>query len=97
MSTIDTALRRILSEPSWPARLLCAVAAHLEADQPFMILDIQTLAAAETSAEEQVLAGLPEIVAAEAEDLAAAVMPMTRPRETAGEYALRLRAIAGTV
>ncbi|MEV8354640.1 hypothetical protein ACFVTT_38580 [Streptomyces niveus] len=93
MSTIDldTVLRRILTEPSWPARLLCAIATALEAEQPFVILDAPALAAAEDTAVEQVLAGLPEIVAAEAEDLAAAAMPRPRHRETAGEYALRLR------
>ncbi|GGJ81925.1 hypothetical protein GCM10011583_11740 [Streptomyces camponoticapitis] len=96
-SWIDTALHKMLTEPSWPARLLCSTAACLENGQPFMVLDIQTLSDAEEAAKEQVLADLPDIVAQEAEDLASLAMPMLRPRETGGEYALRLRAIAGTV
>ncbi|TXL91607.1 hypothetical protein [Streptomyces sp. IB2014 016-6] len=94
---IDTLLRRILTEPSWPARLLCAIAQHLENDLPFVVLDVLALATAETAAEERILAALPDIVALEARDLTAAAMPMPRAQETGGEYALRLRAIARTV
>lgn len=94
---LDTVLARILNEPSWPHRLLTATAAHLEAGQPFLTLDPELLAQAEAAAADAVLAGLPDIVADEAENLAAKAMPVPRPRETAGEHALRIRAAARTV
>lgn len=94
---LDTVLARILNEPSWPHRLLCATAVWLEAGQPFLTLDPQLLADADEAAVDTVLAGLPEIVADEAQNLAAKAMPVPYPRESAGEYALRIRAAARTV
>ena len=94
---LDTALTRILNEPTWAHRLLCAAARHLETDQPFQTCTPPVLTEALDHGYEQVCAGLPEIVADEAAQRAVAVLPEIRPRDTAGEVALQLRAAAGGV
>jgi len=94
---LDTALARILAEPTWAHRLLCAAAHHLETDQPFQICTPVVLTEALDHGYEQVCADLPEIVADEAALRAVAVLPEIRPRDTAGEVALQLRAAAGGV
>ncbi|MGW0550538.1 hypothetical protein [Streptomyces altiplanensis] len=90
---LDEALARILSEPTWAQQLSTATASALE-DTPFIVMDGWLLTSAINTAIAQVLAGLPGIVAAEALTRMYTVMPQARPRETAGEYALRLRAAA---
>jgi hypothetical protein len=90
---LDAALRRILTEPTWAQQLAIATAAALE-DDPFIVIGGWQLTAAINTAITRVLAGLPGIVAAEATTRMYEALPQARPLETAGEYAVRLRAVA---
>ncbi|MYV56460.1 hypothetical protein GT042_28910 [Streptomyces sp. SID3212] len=82
---------------SHAAQLLIETAVRLEAETPFVVLAERDLDAAYDAAAEQVLAGVPSAVSAQARSCAAAALPRVRYEllETAGEYALRLRAVAG--
>lgn len=92
-TALDTALARILSEPSWAQQLALATAEALEHDS-FIVVDGWHLTDAINIAIARVLIGLPGIVAAEATTRLHLALPQAHPRETAGEYALRLRAVA---
>jgi hypothetical protein len=92
---LDTALARILSEPSWAHRLLHATARTLE-EQPFLVMNYRLLTDALNEAKDQVCAGLPDVVVCQATETAMSAVPAVRD-ETAGEYTLRLRAAAGGV
>jgi hypothetical protein len=92
----DDTLRRILAEPSTAARLLTATADALDAS-PFLTATEYELDHTAGAAALKTLVGLPEVVAEEAASRAAQAFPAVRPRETCGEYALRLRAAARTV
>lgn len=90
---LDTVLARILSEPSRAHLLAIATATALEHDS-FIVVDGWHLTDAINIAIAQVLIGLPGIVAAEATTRLHLALPKAHPRETAGEYAIRLRAVA---
>lgn len=92
-AALDEALARILSEPSRAQLLGLATARALENDA-FIVVDGWQLTDAINTAMAEVLIGLPGIVAAEATTRLHQALPRSRARETAGEYALRLRAVA---
>lgn len=89
----DAVLARILSEPTRAQVLGLATARALENDA-FIVVDGWQLTDAINTAMAEVLIGLPGIVAAEATTRLHLALPRAHPRETAGEYALRLRAVA---
>ncbi|MER7813821.1 hypothetical protein [Streptomyces sp. NPDC096153] len=90
---VDALLARILTEPTRAARLLTETAEALEHEWPHLAITEQQLNDAGREATRIVLAGLPKVVADEANERARAVCPRARFHggETAGEYALRLR------
>ncbi|MFF2522265.1 hypothetical protein [Streptomyces liangshanensis] len=81
---------------SHAAQLLIETALRLEAQNPFVVLAERDLDDAVAAATTHVLADIPPAVAARSRSCAAAALPPTRYEllETAGEYALRLRAVA---
>lgn len=84
-----------LPYPSYAGLLLTETADQLDDGQPFLILTPETLGEAMAEAARLVLHGLPQIVADAARAGAARANLEFRDRETAGEFALRLRAAAG--
>lgn len=94
---LDTALARILSEPSWAHRLLCATARVLEDEQPFQTMNPTVLCDAVNDSVQHALAGLPDVVVTESTMRATDALPDMRPGITAGEYALQVRAAARCV
>lgn len=94
---LDTALARILSEPSWAHRLLCAAATVIEREHPHFTMTYSVLTDALNQGKDQALAGLPDVVVHEATMTAMSAVPAVRGSETLAEYALRLRASAGSV
>lgn len=93
LATMDNTLARILTEPSWTQRLGHATAKALEVNC-FLVINGWLLTEAINTAIEQVLAGIPGIVAGQATGNLHRALPQARVGETAGEYALRLRAVA---
>lgn len=91
LATLDTALARILTEPSWAQQLAVATAIALEQDA-FIVINEQILNEAIGWAIGKVLTGLPGIVAAEAMTALHEELPEFCTGETADEYAARLRA-----
>lgn len=92
-SPFDDLLRRVLSEPSRAQQVALATAELLEADS-FLLFTEDLFTTAILTAVRQVLAGVPGIVAAEAMTAVYEELPETFPGDTAGEYAMRLRASA---
>lgn len=92
----DALLARLLTEPTYAARLLIETAEELEQSGPFFVVTPDIFDEAAATAAAIVLHGLPDVVAAESAHIAAAALPAVRAweRETGGEYALRLRAVA---
>ncbi|MBT2508836.1 hypothetical protein J7I98_23700 [Streptomyces sp. ISL-98] len=91
---LDALLARILNEPTWAAQLAEQTAVQLENGAPFLVVNLHVLDEACVNAAAIVLAGLPDIVADEASQRAAAITPAPRPGETGMEYAPRLRQAA---
>jgi hypothetical protein len=91
---LDAALRRILTEPTHSARLLTETADRLEDESPFLVLTGWQYSDASIAAHKSVLHNLPAVIANEAIVRALTAQPVPRHGETAGEYALRLRAAA---
>jgi hypothetical protein len=94
---LDKALARILAEPTWAHQILVATAVGLAIEEPFLVATIGDIDAALTSVAECLLAHLPDVVADEAMERAASVIPVPLPRETQSAYAIRLRAAAKAV
>ena len=93
---LDTALERILAEPTRSARILSGLA-DIFAEQPFLTMGHWHLTDAMNTACYKVLHGFPAVIAADDTQRVAQALPLMRPGETAGEYSLRLRAAAGCV
>lgn len=91
---MDALLARILAEPTWAKQIIDAVTIALVTEDPFLVLTLADIDALLTSTSECLLSHLPNVVIEEAEQRAAAVLPLIHPRETADAYALRLRAAA---
>lgn len=93
---MDALLARILNEPTIGSRILLATARVLEDDQPFLVLAPADLADALTKGTADATSNpdLPDLVIEEGMLRAYAATPDIRPGETAGEFALRLRAVA---
>jgi hypothetical protein len=95
-SEIDDTLARLLREPSHASRILTTTADVLAGD-PFLTINAWTLDDAVRISAHLVTDGLPDAVATEAESAARLALPRTYPGETCGEYAIRLRAVAGSI
>lgn len=93
----DEALRRARQNMPVAAQLLHAVADLLSGHQPEEPVTNRGAGLAFTYAGLAVLAGYPQAVQDVALDRALAATPEARPGETGGEWALRLRAAAGSV
>lgn len=91
---LDALLARILSEPTYAARLLVETATELEQGAPFLVVTPDVLDEAAAVAAALVLLDVPDVVAAEASERAVAAMPRTRHREMGYDYAARLRDVA---
>lgn len=89
----DALLQEILSSPSGPSSLIVAIAEQLE-DEPFLLATWRVISDAIREAADQVLEGLPEIIATETVLIANAAMPLPYPGEQTGPYAVRLRVAA---
>jgi hypothetical protein len=87
---LDEALARILSEPTWARQIITATACHLQTEDPFLTLTETDLTATLDMVTELITGHLPQVVADEAAERAAAVLPPLHPRETCDTYALRL-------
>lgn len=88
---MDALLARILAEPTWARQIIDAVCVALATEDPFLVLTLADLDALLTSTSELLLSHLPAVVIEEAEDRAAAVLPLIGHRETHAEFAVRIR------
>lgn len=89
-ATMDDTLARILTEPSWAQQILTATAGHLRVEDPFLTLTDSDLTATLDMVTELITGHLPAVVADEAMNRAAAVLPERHYRETCDVYGLRL-------